>query len=112
MSANLSGLWKRLEKVEQRMADQARRAELANCTCIHSPYFTIAITGQPEKFEAEMNLPCPSHGFRRLGRIRRIRFMNPDGTAEPCPRLDELIATYEARLAQAEGEQANDPQES
>jgi hypothetical protein len=112
MSANLSGLWKRLAKVEQRMADQARRAELANCTCIHSPNVTVAITGQPEKFETEMNLPCPSHGFRRLGRIMRIRFMNPDGTAEPVPRLDELIATYEARLAQADHEQAHDPQES
>jgi hypothetical protein len=112
MSGNLSGLRKRLAKVEQRMADQARRAELANCTCIHSPYFTIAITGQPEKFEAEMNFPCPAHGFRRLGRIMHICFINPDGTAEPCPRLDELIATYEAHLAQADREQAHDPQES
>ena len=112
MSGNLSGLWKRLAKLEQQMADRARRAELANCTCIHSPYVTIAITSQPEKFEAEMNHPCPSHGFRRLGRIMRIRFMNPDGTAEPCPRLDELIATYEAGLAQADREQGNDPQES
>ena len=112
MSGNLSGLWKRLAKVEQRMADQARRAELANCTCIHSPCFTIAITGQPEKFEAEMNLPCPAHGFRRLGRIMHICFIDPDGTAEPDPRLDELIATYEAGLAQADREQAHDPQES
>jgi hypothetical protein len=102
MSGNLSGLWKRLAKVEQRMADQARRAELAICTCKHMPDVTLAITGQPEEFEAEMNLPCPAHGFRRLGRIMHIRFINPaDGTAEPCPRLDELIATYEAGLAQA-----------
>ena len=36
MSGNLSGLWKRLAKVKQRMVDQARRAELPNCTCIHS----------------------------------------------------------------------------
>jgi hypothetical protein len=112
MSGKLSSLWKRLAKVEQRIAVQARRAEFANCTCIHSPYFTAAITGQPEKFEAEMNLPCPAHGFRRLGRIMHIRFMNPDGTAEPCPRLDELIATYEAHLALAVREQAHDPQES
>jgi hypothetical protein len=112
MSGKLSSLSRRLAKVEQRMTDQARRAELANCTCIHSPWVTGAITGQSEKFEAEMSLPCPAHGFRRLGRIMRIRFMDPDGTAEPDPRLDELIATYEARLAQADREEAHDPQES
>ena len=113
MSGKLSGLQKRLAKVEQRMADQARRVELANCTCIHSPLLTLAIPGQPEEFEAEMNLPCPAHGFRRLGRIMHMQFINPeDGTAEPCPRLDELIATYEARLDQADREQAHDPQES
>ena len=112
MSGNLSSLWKRLAKVEQRMADQARRAELANCTCIRSPWMTVAITGQPEKFEAEMNHRCPSHGFRRLGRIMHVCFIDPDGTAEPDPRLDELIATYDAGLAQADREQANDSQES
>jgi len=104
MSRKLSGLWKRLAKVEQQMADQARRAELANCTCIHSSDVTFAISGRPEKFEAEMNLPCPAHGFRRLGRILRIRFMKPDGTEKPSPRLDELIATYKAGLAQADRE--------
>ena len=110
MSGKLSGLQKRLATVEQRMADQTRRAELANCTC---QVMTVAIPGQPEEFEAEMNLPCPAHGFRRLGRIMHINFINPeDGTAEPCPRLDELIATYEARLDQADREQAHDPQES
>ena len=110
MSGKLSSLRKRLDKLEQRMADQTRRAELANCTC---QFMTVAISGQPEEFEAEMNLPCPAHGFRRLGRITHIQFINPeDGTAEPCPRLDELIATYEARLDQADREQAHDPQES
>ena len=114
MSGNLSGLRKRLAKVEQRMADQARRAELTNCTCKHSSAVTLANTVQPEEFEAEMNLPCPAHGFRRLGRIMRIVFVNSTNprTEVPSPRLDELIATYEARLAQADREQANDPQES
>jgi hypothetical protein len=100
-----------LDKLEQRMADQTRRAELANCTC---QFMTVAIPGQPEEFEAEMNLPCPAHGFRRLGRIMRIVFVNSTNprTKVPSPRLDELIATYEARLAQADREQANDSQES
>jgi hypothetical protein len=110
MSGKLSSLSRRLAKVEQQMADQARRAELANCSCVHMP--TIADPNQPEEFEAEMNLPCPAHGFRRLGRIMQLSFVNPDGTAEPSPRLDELIATYEARLAEADREHAHAPQES
>jgi hypothetical protein len=111
MSRKLSALWKRLAKLEQRMAEEARRAELANCTCIRMPNITAALPDQPEKLEAEMNLPCPAHGIRRLGRIMRIGFVNPDGTKEPSPRLDELIATYEARLDQADREVADAPQE-
>ncbi len=110
MSERLSGLRKRLAKVEQRMADQARHAELANCTCNMS--VTLANPDHPEEFEAEMNLPCPAHGFRRLGRILRIAFINPDRTQEPSPRLDELIATYQRRLDQADRELANASQES
>jgi len=98
------------------MADQARRAELANCNCV--PILTVALPDRPEKFEAEMNLPCPAHGIRRLGRIMRIHFVEPTtpggpGCREvPSPRLDELIATYEARLAQADREVADARQES
>jgi hypothetical protein len=110
MSGKLSGLWKRLEKVEQLMADQARRAELANCNCQH--FVTLAIAGHADEFEAEMNLPCPAHSFRRLGRIMRIGFVDPTGTKMPSPRLDELIAIYDARLVQADREQAHDHQES
>jgi hypothetical protein len=110
MSGKLSGLWKRLAKLEQRMAEQARRAELASCTCVRT--LTVALPDQPEQFEAEMNRPCPAHGIRRLGRITRIHFWNPDGTEEPCPRLDELMATYKARLDQADREGADAPQES
>jgi hypothetical protein len=110
MSGKFSGQWKRLAKLEQRMADEAQQAELANCTCIH--ILTLADPDQPEAFEAEMNLPCPAHGIRRLGRIMQIDFVNPDGTEVPSPRLDELIATYEARLDQADREVADAPQES
>lgn len=108
MSGKLSSLRKRLAKVERDLADRARREEYANCNCRE---MTHAMPGEEEEFEAEMNLPCPSHGFRRLGRIMRIVFVNPDRTPEPSP-LDELIATYEARLAQADRELAHDPQES
>ena len=85
MSGRLSSLSRRLTKVEQQMADQVRRAELANCSCTQ---MTIAFPDNPEEFEAQMNLPCPAHGFRRLGRIMGIRFVDSDGTSEPSPRLD------------------------
>jgi hypothetical protein len=110
MSGKLSGLRKRLAKAEQRMADLGRRAELANCTC--EECVTIANPNHPEEFEAEMNLPCPAHGFRRLGRIMHLVFVEPGVTEHPRTSLDELIATYEGRLAQADREEAHAPQES
>jgi hypothetical protein len=93
------------------MADLARRVELANCTCKDTSGVTLAIPGQPEEFEAEMNLPCPAHGVRRLGRIMQLRFVEPGVTGKPDARLDELIATYQARLDQANREHAYAPPE-
>lgn len=95
--------------MEQQLADRARRAKLANCNC-KGVGFTIV--GSPEVFEAEMNLPCPAHGLRRLGTIMQVVPANMDGTSVSDRRLDELLATYAARLAQADREQANDAQES
>lgn len=89
------------------MADLALRAELANCNCIRMPGITLANPDQPEEFEAEMNLPCPAHGVRRLGRIMRLVFVKSSnaGRAEmSSPRLDELITTYEGRFVQADRE--------
>ena len=108
--SNLSGLRKRLAKAEQRMADLALRAEMANCSC--QRFITLADPYQPEEFEFEMNVPCPAHGFRRLGMVRRLVFVNPDGTEVPSPRLDELMATYESRLAQADREEVHAPKKS
>jgi hypothetical protein len=110
MSGNLSSLEKRLANLEQRVADLARRVASANCNC--EPYGTLAISSEPEKFEAEMNLPCPAHGFRRLGMILKIRFVDGDGRRDPTSRLEELLATYEARLAQADRELAYGSPES
>ena len=106
MSEKLSSLRKRLAKVERKMADIVRREELANCNCKQSSDFTVLSDDGAEEFEAEMNLPCPAHGFRRLGRIMHVAVED-----ESCPRSDELIATYEARLEQADREQAQDPEE-
>jgi hypothetical protein len=112
MSGNLSSLWKRLAKVEQRMAEQALRAELADCNCPRMPALTIANDILPEQFEAEMNLPCPVHRIRRLGAILRIRFRKGDGTEKPSPELDKLLEMYRARLEQADREVAHAPQKS
>jgi len=113
MSGTLSSLSRRLTKLEQQLADRARRAKLASCNC---SYVTIADPARPEEFEAEMNLPCPAHGFRRLGRINRQFFYNPDHSVKRDPRLDhtwdQMMATYKARLDQANREVAHDPQES
>jgi len=107
MSGKLSGLQKRLTKVEKQLADRAdraRRAWLAKCNCKD---WTLA--GPAEQFEEQMKLRCPCHGFRRLGKITRLLYTEP---GSPPTRLDELIATYEAGLAEAEREQAHDAQES
>jgi hypothetical protein len=105
MSQKLSSLRRRLVKVQQRMADIARREELADCNC---PVTTFVTSGRPEEFESEMNLPCPSHGFRRLGRIIWIQSVAAENGA---PKFDEriqqddaeierLLEIYEARLAE------------
>ena len=101
MSGNLSSLEKRFTKMQQKLADLALQVPPANCNC--EPYGTLALSSEPEKFEAEMNLPCPAHGFRRLGMILKIRFVDADGRTDSA-RLEALLATYEARLAQADRE--------
>jgi hypothetical protein len=96
MSGKPSGLWKRLAKVEQQLADRARRAELANCHCRG---MTMVFT--PEQFEAEMNRTCPAHGFRRLGTILAVGFVKPDKTVtEESAKLMQRVETYNLRLSQ------------
>jgi len=94
-----------MAKVEQEVADIACREELSDCNCQE---ITLAMSGQPEKFEREMNLPCPTHGFRRLGRITWIQFVAAENGR---PKFDEriqkddaaiqrLLDIYNARLAE------------
>jgi hypothetical protein len=45
-----------------------------------------------EKFEAEMNVMCPVHGFRRLGMLLIIRYAGQVIPQEA--KLDELLNTY------------------
>lgn len=47
-----------------------------------------------------MNRPCPSDGFRDLGRIGITTIAYTNGAApEDNSRLRQLIATYEAKRA-------------
>lgn len=96
MAGGLHGLRKRLANVEQGLATIAKQEGVSNCIC--SPA-TLALPDQPEEFEAEMNRKCPVHGFRRLGTIMRVRFVEADGTIVESPKLDQLLETYEARLS-------------
>lgn len=92
-------LEKRLAEVERRLRDVARREQQADCNC---KQFTGAFN--PEKFEEEMNRPCPAHGFRDLGQIFHTVIVRTNGIVgekerEEDERLVNLIATYEARRA-------------
>jgi hypothetical protein len=97
VSGRLSNLRTRLAKVERRLGDVARQEQLTNCNCKFIGA-TIACN-PPEHFEAEMNRPCPAHGFRDLGTIICYRVVHAGGRWEDTTRLKQLVATYEARRA-------------
>lgn len=96
MAGKLAGLRRRLEKAEKALAETVEQEKLANCICKLGPRPrpTIAISVEPEKFEAEMNQTCPVHGFRDLGNIIHMKFTDlPDERF----RLDDLLDEYHAR---------------
>jgi hypothetical protein len=71
---------------------------------------TVGVPGPEEEFKAKMNVPCPSHEVRGLGRIIKVVFVKPDRTEKD--RLDQLLAIYEAgQLHQAVPELEHDSQE-
>ena len=103
---------RRLEKLEQKLADLARQEALANCNCQK-----FMFVNSTKVLEAEMSKTCPAHGFRRLGRITIVRTVPPraDRIDERSVGLEELVDEYKRRLAeveQAEDEQEYDWQES
>jgi hypothetical protein len=62
---------RRLEKLEQKLADLARQETLANCNCRERIF-----VNSTKVFEAEISKTCPVHGFRRLGRIYVVRVVD------------------------------------
>jgi hypothetical protein len=85
-----------MAKVEQTLANLAEGESEAKCIC---KTMTVVFPDDAEEFEAEMNRTCPAHGFRRLGTIVRVRFVDADGTEPENAKLDQLLETYEARLS-------------
>jgi hypothetical protein len=111
MPGKNNGLRKRLAAIEQRLAEMERREELANCNCKDR---TSACAAMLEEFEAEMKVTCPTHGFRRLGQITRLSFVEPDGTeCGNTASLEQLLAEYDARYTRhSNAELEHDSQES
>jgi hypothetical protein len=96
-TGTLRSLRRRLAKVERELVDSARQEKLTNCICLAN---IIAVSTDPEQFEAEMNRPCPVHGFRRLGKIIAVNLRCTDGSErEEVARLGQLIETYKLGLA-------------
>ncbi len=89
MSGKLSSLNRRLAKVERQLIDEARREGMAGCIC---SAMTLADADKPEEFEAEMNEPCPAHGFRRLGMLLEVRQIG-----SKVAKIDQLLEIYKAR---------------
>jgi hypothetical protein len=101
MSAKLSSLRKRLDKLEQEQADRARREELADCNCPELKSAVSFLAVCPRKFEEEINTTCPVHGLRRFGKIVIMDFVNLDGTSgERAIKLHQLNEWHNLRLAQ------------
>jgi hypothetical protein len=87
---------KRLERLEQKLTEIAKRKSAVNCNCRD---FTPAAVA--EFFQAEMNQTCPVHGFRRLGKIQvyKVRIGPKEGGTEQSQGVPELVQEYERRLA-------------
>jgi hypothetical protein len=101
MSEKLASFRRRLAKLEQECADRVRREELVDCNCPEIKSVVSFLAFGSKQFEAEMNKTCPVHGFRRLGSIVALNFVEPNGTeTEDSAKLSQLIDTYQIRLAQ------------
>ncbi len=88
---------KRLEKLEQQLAEIKRPESPAKCNCKNLTFVASA-----EYFKAEMNQTCPVHGFRRLGKINvfDVQILGANGNVTTQSQgVPELVDEYERRLA-------------
>jgi hypothetical protein len=91
MESMSGSLRKRVTRVERSLIEFATRHQLRNLRC-NCRERTPADPEEPEAFEAEMNLKCPVHSFRRLGEILDVVI-----PGEERAKLDELLKIYRAR---------------
>lgn len=80
MAGDING---RLDRIEKRLNNQ----RLQSCNCVE---ISKLVQGKEEKFEAELNLPCPYHGLRNLGLVVITRFEKSD-------KIDELLQRHRER---------------
>jgi len=87
----------RLAKIEQVLAKRTREKVLTNCNC-RDPRKIVSATD--DNLEAELNLTCPVHEVRRLGRILTFVIVDTKtGRPIPNPRRDPLVEEYKRRYA-------------
>jgi hypothetical protein len=99
-----TGLVRRLAKMEERLTARSRTEKLADCNCrlrdldcLDGP---LLVKNEAE-FEAEMNLRCPTHGFRHLGQLLILKSINVDGTlADASLGLGRLVDEYDHRRSE------------
>jgi hypothetical protein len=86
---------RRLAQLERQLSERLRRKMLAGCICRAT---TVANSREPEKFEEEMNLPCPAHEFRSLGSLFDIHCEaeTPEQEADNL-KFERLLEEYAGR---------------
>jgi hypothetical protein len=102
MAGKRSDLTKRLRKMEQQVDQVAKLSEPKKCNCETSKTITVAAVARLEDFEAEMNHPCPAHGFRDLGNVMHVVIVGNDaslGEIAAAAKLEQLVTAYESRRA-------------
>jgi hypothetical protein len=61
----------------------------------------MLVVKDAKEFEADMNLSCPAHGFRRLGKLMVVTIVGGKGAiSEDCVRRKRLVTEYERRLSE------------
>ena len=104
MLRRLSDLNARIAKVERKAAEIAVRDKVGECNCYPKnpgarglPWFVA----NSKELEAAMNLPCPAHGFRRLGKLIAVEIVGKNGeVSEECTKRSELVEEYDRRFSE------------
>ena len=103
-------LERRLAKLEQELAQIEVEKKLGECIC---DQFVTVSAGSVAKFRAEMNRPCPAHGFREL---HIMHIVTVDTTRDPSSRaeiveeaeVEEALNEYNRRLEESKRQREED----